>query len=66
MISGATGAIAVAIVALAARHGVEYVFAAVVLAGMFQVSAGLFRFGQVHLSVPQPVMYGFDPTGWPS
>ncbi|HQW04606.1 MAG: SulP family inorganic anion transporter [Flavobacteriales bacterium] len=59
MISGATGAIAVVIVALAARHGVEYVFAAVVLAGMFQVLAGLFRLGKFIRLVPQPVMYGF-------
>lgn len=33
MISGATGAIAVVIVALAVTHGVEYVFATVILAG---------------------------------
>ncbi|MCB0759732.1 MAG: SulP family inorganic anion transporter, partial [Flavobacteriales bacterium] len=59
MISGATGAIAVVIVALAARHGVEYVFAAVVLAGMFQVLAGLLRLGKFIRLVPQPVMYGF-------
>ena len=36
MISGATGAVAVVIVALAKSHGVEYVFAAVVLAGVIQ------------------------------
>lgn len=34
MISGATGAIAVVIVTLAASHGVEYVFAAVILSGL--------------------------------
>lgn len=34
MISGATGAVAVVIVALAKSHGVEYIFAAVVLAGI--------------------------------
>lgn len=59
MISGATGAVAVVIVALAARHGVEYVFAAVVLAGIFQVLAGVFRLGKFIRLVPQPVMYGF-------
>ena len=34
MISGATGAIAVIIAPLALMHGVEYVFAAVILAGV--------------------------------
>ncbi|MCB9178713.1 MAG: SulP family inorganic anion transporter [Flavobacteriales bacterium] len=59
MISGATGAVAVVIVALAARHGVEYVFAAVVLAGVFQVLAGLLRLGKFIRLVPHPVMFGF-------
>lgn len=59
MISGAAGAIAVVIVALAARHGVEYVFATVVLAGVFQILAGLLRLGKFIRLVPQPVMYGF-------
>lgn len=40
MISGATGAVAVVIVALAKSYGVEYVFAAVVLAGVIQMLAG--------------------------
>ncbi len=43
MISGATGAVAVVIVSLAASRGVEYVFAAVVLAGLIQMAAGFFR-----------------------
>lgn len=59
MISGATGAIAVVIVALAARHGVEYVFATVVLAGLMQVAAGLLRLGKFIRLVPHPVMFGF-------
>jgi SulP family sulfate permease len=59
MISGATGAIAVVIVALAARHGVEYVFAAVVLAGIMQVLAGVLRLGKFIRLVPHPVMFGF-------
>src|SRR5690606_4682821 len=41
MISGATGAIAVVIVTLVKSHGVEYVFATVILAGIIQMSAGL-------------------------
>lgn len=59
MISGATGAVAVVIVALAVQHGVEYVFAAVVLAGVLQMLAGLFKLGKFIRLVPQPVMYGF-------
>jgi SulP family sulfate permease len=45
MISGATGAIAVVIVALAISHGPEYIFATVVLAGIIQILAGLFKLG---------------------
>lgn len=39
MISGAIGAVAVVIVTLAKSHGVEYVFATVILAGMIQMAA---------------------------
>src|SRR5699024_4718311 len=59
MISGATGAIAVVIVALAKSHGVEYVFATVVLAGIIQVLAGVFKLGKLMRLVPLPVVYGF-------
>jgi len=59
MISGATGALAVVMVELVAHHGVEYLFAAVVLMGMIQVTAGLFRLGKFIRMVPHPVMLGF-------
>lgn len=59
MISGATGAVAVVIVALAKTHGVEYIFATVVLAGIIQTLAGLFKLGKFIRLVPHPVMYGF-------
>lgn len=59
MISGATGAIAVVIVALSKSHGVEYIFATVVLAGIIQILAGFLRLGKFIRLVPQPVMYGF-------
>jgi SulP family sulfate permease len=59
MISGATGAVAVVLVALVKSHGVEYVFATVVLAGIIQVAAGLFRLGKFIRLVPHPVMFGF-------
>jgi SulP family sulfate permease len=59
MISGATGAIAVVIVALAKTHGVEYIFATVVFAGVIQVVAGLLKLGKFIRLVPHPVMFGF-------
>lgn len=59
MISGATGAVAVVIVALAKSHGVEYIFATVVLAGVIQMLAGFFRLGKFIRLVPHPVMFGF-------
>lgn len=59
MISGATGAVAVVIVALAKSHGVEYIFATVVLAGIFQIIVGLLKLGKFIRLVPHPVMFGF-------
>ncbi len=59
MISGATGAMAVVMVALVAEHGVEYLFAAVVLTGLFQIGAGAMRLGKFIRIVPHPVMLGF-------
>lgn len=59
MISGATGALAVVMVSLVAQHGVEYLFAAVVLMGFFQIAAGVFRLGKFIRMVPHPVMLGF-------
>src|SRR5210317_605988 len=59
MISGATGALAVVMVALVADHGVEYLFAAVVLMGFLQMGAGVLRLGKFIRMVPHPVMLGF-------
>ncbi|WP_340076441.1 SulP family inorganic anion transporter [Leptobacterium sp. I13] len=59
MISGATGAVAVVIAALAKSHGVEYVFATVVLAGVIQVIAGVLKLGKLMRLVPHPVIFGF-------
>jgi SulP family sulfate permease len=59
MISGATGALAVVMVSLVAQHGVEYLFATVVLMGILQLAAGVFRFGKFIRLVPHPVMLGF-------
>jgi len=59
MISGATGALAVVMVALVAQHGVEYLFATVVLMGILQILFGIFRLGKFIRLVPHPVMLGF-------
>jgi SulP family sulfate permease len=59
MISGATGAMAVVMVSLVADHGVEYLFATVVLTGLLQMLAGVLRLGKFIRIVPHPVMLGF-------
>lgn len=59
MISGATGAVAVVLVTLAASHGPEYIFATVVLAGLIQLAAGLLKLGKFIRLVPHPVIFGF-------
>ena len=59
MISGATGAMAVVVVSLIKEHGVEYLFPAVVLAGLIQVTVGLLRWGKYIRLVPHSVMLGF-------
>ncbi|MBT5821390.1 MAG: SulP family inorganic anion transporter, partial [Rhodobacteraceae bacterium] len=59
MISGATGALAVVMVALVAQHGVEYLFATVVLMGLLQIFFGAMHWGKFIRLVPHPVMLGF-------
>ena len=59
MISGATGAMAVVMVSLVSLHGVEYLFAAVVVTGLIQMGAGALRLGKFIRLVPFPVMLGF-------
>ena len=59
MISGATGALAVVMVALVAQHGVQYLFATVILMGILQLFAGAMRWGKFIRMVPHPVMLGF-------
>src|SRR5210317_1743546 len=56
MISGATGALAVVMVSLVAQHGVEYLFATVVLMGLIQVLIGVLRLGKFIRMVQHPVM----------
>ena len=59
MISGATGALAVVMVSLVARHGVEYLFFTVILMGIIQILAGVLKLGKFIRMVPYPVMLGF-------
>ncbi len=59
MISGATGAMAVVMVSLVAEHGVQYLFAAVILTGLLQIGAGILHLGKFIRMVPHPVMLGF-------
>ena len=59
MISGATGAMAVVMVSLVSEHGVQYLFAAVLLAGLLQILFGAFHLGKFIRMVPHSVMIGF-------
>lgn len=59
MISGATGAMAVVMTAFVTLYGTEYLFAAVILTGLIQVSAGLLKLGKFIRLLPHPVMLGF-------
>lgn len=59
MVSGGAGATVVVLIALMQSHGIEYVFAAVMLAGLLQILVGVFKLGKFIRLVPQPVMYGF-------
>ena len=69
MISGATGALAVVMVSLVSEGnamgspeeslGLYYLFLTVILMGVFQVLAGLFKLGKFVRLIPHPVMMGF-------
>ncbi|WP_126973128.1 SulP family inorganic anion transporter [Gynurincola endophyticus] len=59
MVSGGAGATIVTMVALIATHGIQYLFAAVILAGTIQILVGVLKWGKFIRLIPQPVMYGF-------
>jgi SulP family sulfate permease len=72
MISGATGALAVIMVALVSEGearglalglgegmGLQYLFAALLLMGVVQMTFGGLRLGRFVRLIPQPVMFGF-------
>lgn len=59
MISSATGALAVVMVTLVVEHGVQYLFATVILMGFLQIAFGLFKLGKFIRLVPYSVFLGF-------
>lgn len=59
MVSGGAGATVVVLIALVLSHGVDYLFAAVALAGLLQLLVGIFKLGKFVRLIPQPVMFGF-------
>ena len=59
MISGATGSMAIVMVALVSQYNIEYLFATVILTGIFQICIGLLRLGKLIRMLPKSVMVGF-------
>jgi len=59
MVSGGAGSTVVVLIALVTTHGPAYLFAAIILGGIFQVLVGIFKLGKFVRLIPQPVMYGF-------
>ncbi len=59
MISAATGAVALVIAPLVDSHGLDYLVAAVILAGVFQVLLALLGVARLMRFIPRQVMVGF-------
>ena len=59
LISAAAGSVALVLAHLVAEYGVEYLFAATILAGIIQVILSLFKVGKLMRYIPKPVMLGF-------
>ncbi len=59
MISAATGAMALVVVPLVRDHGVEYLLAATLVTGVFQVACGAVGIGRLMRFIPRSVMVGF-------
>ena len=58
-ISGPTGAMSAVLIVVAARHGIEGVWLASLMAGLIILGLGLFRLGRVITYIPAPVITGF-------
>ena len=59
LISAAAGSTALVLASLVKNYGIEYMFAATILAGITQVILGFFKFGNLMKFIPKPVMTGF-------
>ncbi|MGI4758917.1 MAG: SulP family inorganic anion transporter [Janthinobacterium lividum] len=59
MISGAAGSMAVVSAALVVQHGIDYLFATIVLTGLLQLLFAAFQLGKLIRMVPHSVMLGF-------
>ncbi|WP_339157751.1 SulP family inorganic anion transporter [Paenibacillus sp. FSL W8-0186] len=59
MISAATGAMALLMGGLVRDYGIEYLFAATILAGVIQIILGALRLGKLITFLPHSVMVGF-------
>ena len=58
-ISGPTGAMAAILMSISAHYGINGVFVATLIAGIFLILAGLFHVGRVIAFIPMPVITGF-------
>ncbi|MEN9229485.1 MAG: SulP family inorganic anion transporter [Thermostichus sp. DG02_5_bins_236] len=58
-ITGPTGAMAVILIGIVAKYGLEKVWLAGVIAGMIQIALGMARLGQLVKFIPYPVTAGF-------
>lgn len=59
MISAATGAMALLMITLVMDHGLQYLFAATILTGVFQILFGVFKLARYMKFIPRSVMIGF-------
>lgn len=59
MVSAAAGSLAVVMMHLVMEHGASYLFAAVIMMGVFQIFIGVMKWGRFIRMVPAPVMLGF-------
>ena len=59
MISAAAGSVALVLAHLVAEHGIEYLFAATILAGILQIILGFLKIGSLIRYITKPVMTGF-------
>ncbi|MGE7979043.1 SulP family inorganic anion transporter [Psychrobacillus sp. NPDC093200] len=59
MISAATGAMALVMVPLVKEYGLDYLLAATILTGIFQIMFGVFKIAKLMKYIPNAVMIGF-------